>query len=72
MPTKSSPDELLVLAKAVEQAVFTCLLNAHNAYTEQEQKSWFAQADKLESKFKTDTGKHYTEFTRPELKVFFT
>ena len=72
MSLKLSADELLVLAKSAEHAVFTCLMNAQVASSEKEQKSWFAQADKLESKFKTEFGKHYSELTRPEVRVFFT
>lgn len=72
MPTRSTPDELLVLAKAVEQGVFSCLLAAERAETEFDANGWFAQANRLESNFKRDTGRHYTELTQPGLKVFFT
>ena len=45
-------------AKAVESAVFQSVMNAmHNPEREAH---WFAHADRLESKFITDHGQHYS------------
>ena len=49
-------------AIAVESAVFQCLLNAEASGDENSH--WFLQADKLETKFKTGHGQHYSLMTR--------
>lgn len=43
-----------LLAKAVRSSVFSCLMNAYTDRSREE--AWFKQADKLERKFKTQTG----------------
>ena len=50
-----------VFARAVESAVFASLLNAER--DPQRADYWRAHADKLESKFTTDYGRHYSYFT---------
>lgn len=50
------------LARAVESAVFSSLLNAERDPDRADY--WFNHADKLEGKFKTQHGKHYSEFLR--------
>jgi hypothetical protein len=54
-------DPRRMLALAVRDSVWRCLLNAQEAKDEAEQERWFAQADKLERKFKTEHGMHYSE-----------
>jgi len=46
-------------ARAVESAIFMCVVNA--ATDPDRQEHWWAHADKLESKFKTTHGRHYSE-----------
>lgn len=48
-------------AKAVESAVFQSLCNAADPEREA---YWRAHADKLESKFTTEHGRHYSHFLR--------
>lgn len=61
------PPDVLLLARAVSNSVFSCLLAAEAATTEEEQNKWFMQADKLDSKFKTQYGRHYAELLIPGL-----
>lgn len=56
---KLNQDELLQFAKVVEHGVFQSLMNAYNTTDERQQKHWFNHADKLETKFKTEFGRHY-------------
>ncbi len=53
-----------MLARAVESAVFGCLCNAAN--DREREAYWRAQADKIESKFTTQHGRHYSYFTQGE------
>lgn len=57
-------EEMKLLARAVEEAVFRCLMNAWNDQANADR--WFKQADRLESKFKNEPNnimkKHYSEF----------
>lgn len=46
-------------ARAVEEAIFNCLLASG---TDEEKEKWRRRADTLEHKFTTDHGKHYSEF----------
>ncbi len=62
--------ERLLLARAVENAVFESLLLAER--DPDNANKWFRQADLLEQKFKTQHGVHYTAVLYPELKVTFT
>lgn len=55
-----SKKETKALAYALSSTIFTCLVNAENRPEEQEK--WFSQADKLERKFTTDFGKHYSYY----------
>ena len=48
-------------ARAVEDGIFRCLLNA--ASDPAREAGWRAQADKLEQKFTTGHGRHYSYFT---------
>ncbi|WEU67379.1 hypothetical protein [Xanthomonas phage JGB6] len=61
----SAMSDALTLARAVESAVFSCLLNAQHATTDEERRKWESQANKLDSKFKTEFGKHYADFIYP-------
>lgn len=62
-------EELLILARAVETAVFESLLLAER--NPEQATKWFAHAQLLETKFKNKYNKHYTEITMPDLKVTF-
>ena len=55
----TSMNELLLKARAVESAVFQCLMNAYNDRSRESY--WFKQADKLETKFKNEHQRHYSE-----------
>jgi len=48
-------------ARAVESAVFQCLMNAYNDRPREDY--WRRKADLLESKFTTDHGRHYSYLT---------
>ncbi len=52
--------ERALLARAVASAVFNSLLNAERANTDAERDRWFRHADKLEGKFTTEYGVHYS------------
>jgi hypothetical protein len=49
-----------LLARAVSSAVFDALDLAMNAKTDAERERWERHADKLESKFTTQHGMHYS------------
>lgn len=53
-----------MLARCVEQAVFQSLQNA--ALDPDREDHWRAHADKLERKFTTKYGRHYSYFTEGE------
>jgi len=51
-------DDVSLLARAVADSIFSCLLNAER---EPEREGyWRAQADKLEQKFTSEHGRHYS------------
>lgn len=52
---------LMLKARAVEDAVFRCLLNASRQPHREEY--WRRQADLLEKKFTGEHGRHYSYFT---------
>lgn len=54
------------LARATESAVFQCLMNASTQPEREDH--WRAHADRLERKFTSDFGRHYSYFTRPEIQ----
>lgn len=54
-----------LLARAVEDSVFRALMLAYGCHLGGDEKMadrWRAHADRLDSKFKTQTGRHYSEF----------
>lgn len=53
-------DDLALKARAVESAVFQSLINAMN--NPEREDHWRKHADKLEQKFKTEHGHHYSWF----------
>lgn len=57
----SDASMIKLLARSVEDAVFQCLLNAQSQPDKEEM--WRKQADKLEQKFTTQHGWHYSHFT---------
>lgn len=57
---QDTPELVKLHAKAVSNAIFSCLINAQN--NPDDEKKWRSQADKLEQKFTTDYGKHYSYF----------
>ena len=59
MATRSSCD-IQLLARAVESAVFGALMNASLELEREDY--WRAHADKLERKFTTEHGRHYSYF----------
>lgn len=63
-------DSIKMLAQCVEDCVYQSLLNAQADPSREAY--WFSHADKLESKFKTEFGKHYTAYTHPEWKITYT
>jgi len=65
MLIKPTPLEVYLKAHAVCNAVFQSLLNAQN--DPEKEAFWFSHADKLEHKFTTEHGKHYSYFlTHPK------
>lgn len=62
--------DTVLLARAVDNAVFQSLLNAQANPSEEEK--WFKHADKLEKKFKTEHGVHYFFVLNPELRITYT
>ncbi len=54
-------------AKAVESAIFQCLMNAGGQAGKSidPESRWAQHADKLERKFTTDHGRHYSLFLKP-------
>lgn len=55
-------DEVILLAKAVEDAVFRSLLNALNEPEKEDH--WFRHANRLERKFINQHGMHPSYFTQ--------
>ncbi len=53
-------DDTLMLAHAVHDAIYASLLNAQANPDREEY--WRAHADKLEKKFTTQHGRHYSEY----------
>lgn len=52
-------------ARVVEHGIFECLMRAwERRESPDEEWKWRAQADKLERKFTTDYGRHYSHFIR--------
>ena len=56
-----------MLAQAVESAVFTSLMNA--MHQPERADYWHAHADKLERKFTTQHGTHYSHFLKDEIEA---
>lgn len=61
-------NDVTLLARAVESAVFASLLVALGAKTPEERERWRRHADKLEQKFTTQHGMHYSRALHAEGK----
>lgn len=53
-------EQIKMLARSVESAIFQSLMNAQTDPEKEEY--WRSHADKLERKFTTEMGKHYSYF----------
>lgn len=65
MGTRQQQSDIVFFASAISDSVFQSLLNAFT-YPERAD-YWFAHADKLDSKFKTQYGHHYSYFLYPQV-----
>ena len=65
--------EVLLLAKAVDSAVWVCLRNAWNERDAPGAgDKWFLQAHKLEQKFKTQHGRFHFQVLDPSWQMTYT
>lgn len=54
------PQEVKLLAKALESSIMNCLFNI--TLQPEREEYWRNQADRLEQKFSNDFGRHYSYF----------
>lgn len=60
------PAETEALARALESSILSCLMNA--SLDPGREDHWRGQADRMEQKFTTDFGRHYSHYIKRDLR----